>query len=270
MIQGPVMNYPGANKPLTVENATDIINRLHSLYSDFPYNIDNTMLDGIAEMSKNFLWEDNSDRLYITPRSKLEIFLNTVHIILGGQNDWTECGRITEEALRQLSDEGKAEQISKYEWEERLLVDELFEELINGTPAKPAQRISKEKWRILPPHQQIFGEGEGWVYLYYFDKGKAEAQDQGSKVWPCKIGFTENEPEKRIQQQMEENSDIPIIALLLQTNKPKVLERSIHGILTLRGSHLKHPQGREWFLTEPDEVASIYKFITDWKHQITL
>ena len=90
-------------------------------------------------------------------------------------------------------------------------------------------------------------------------------QDQGSEVWPCKIGRTEREPEKRIQEQIDGDSDIPIIALLLRTDKPKVLERTIHGILTLCDVRLKHEQGKEWFLTNPDEVIDIYRLIVHKK-----
>ena len=267
------MNYPGANKPLTVENALQIINGLHSPYSDFPYNVKKRTLDGIAEIIKCSLWKNNRDEFYIVTLSMLQIIVGAIHTLLSGQN-WTknidESNRAIKEALIQLSKSGKAQQISKNEWEERSLVDELFEELITGTPAKPAQQISEEKWRIPPLCQQILGEGEDWVYLYYFDKEKAKAQDQGKEVWPCNIGFTKRQPEKRIQEQMAEDSDIPIIALLLRTDKPKLLEKTIHGILKLRDSHLKQAQGNEWFLANPDEIVSIYRFITDSEYQITV
>ena len=131
--------------------------------------------------------------------------------------------------------------------------------------------ISRLHFPFPPLGQRIFGEAEGWVYLYYFDKKKAEAQNQGNKVWPCNIGFTERQPEKRIQEQMTEDSDIPIIALLLRTDEPKLLEKTIHGILKLRGLHLKQAQGNEWFLTNPDEIVSIYRFIAaDSEYQITV
>ena len=247
------MDYPYMNKPLTFESALDIISRLHSLYSDFPYNIDKTEWDGFA---KNFLWVDKSQELYIVEPTRLAIFVSWIHHVLGGK--WTENWpiddtQIIKKVLTQFSENGKAQQISKYVSEEVSLL-----EMLNGVRPRT---ISEEKWRIPPACQQIFGEGEGWVYLYYFHKEKAETQDQGNEVWPCKIGRTKREPERRIQEQIDEDSDIPIIAVLLKTDKPKILERTIHGILTLRGVHLKHEQGKEWFLTNPDEVVDIYRLI---------
>ena len=53
------------NNSLTVETAINIVSRLHSLYSDFPYNIEKTKLDYIAKAVQNSLWEDNSDGFYI-------------------------------------------------------------------------------------------------------------------------------------------------------------------------------------------------------------
>lgn len=250
------MNYPYVNKPLTVESATDIISHLHSLYSDFPYNIEKTRWDGIAKAVKKNVWADNSNGLYIVEIHMLSVFVGLIHQELGGK--WqTHETRITKKALTRLSEGGKAQQISESESEKVSLL-----EMINGVQPR---RISEEKWRIPPACQQIWGKGEGWVYLYYFDREKAEAQDQGNEVWPCKIGRTEREPEKRIQEQIDEGSDIPIIALLLGTDKPKVLERTIHGILTLRGVHLKHGQGKEWFLTSPNEVIDIYCLIVNKK-----
>ncbi len=238
----------------------NIISHLHSLYSDFPYNIEKTKLERIAKAVKDSLWEDNSNGFYIVEPFRLAMYIDGIHQILGGKGrtiDIDEVRRITKKVLRQLSDDGKAQQISKDEWEKFELLDFLRD--------KQRKRISEEKWWIPPACQQIFGKGEGCVYLYYFDKEKVEAQDRGNEVWPCKIGRTERDPEKRIREQIDEGSDIPIIALLLRTAKPKVLERTIHGILTLRGVHLKHGQGKEWFLTSPNEVIEIYCLIVDKK-----
>ena len=265
------MDYPGVNKPLTVENAIEIISRLHSPYSGFRYNIEKKKLDMIARIIKNSFWENNRDEFYIVTQSGLEVTVGVIHTFLGGQN-WTEnideTERVTKEALKQLSKVGKAQQISKYE-SRKLSELELFDLLVNNK--KLPEPISVEKWRIPPSCQRILGEGKGWVYLYYFDKEKAKAQDQRNEVCPCKIGLTQKDPEKRIQQQLEEDSDIPIIALLLRTDEPELLEKTIHGFLRLHGRHIEGDiQGREWFRTNLEEVALIYKFITDWKHQITL
>ena len=182
--------------------------------------------------------------------------------------------RVTKEALKQLKVISKYDlPVNNKKLPEPISELELFDlergRVVNNK--KLPEPISVEKWRIPPSCQRILGEGKGWVYLYYFDKEKAKAQDQRNEVWPCKIGLTQKDPEKRIQQQLEEDSDIPIIALLLRTDEPELLEKTIHGFLRLHGRHIEGDiQGREWFRTNLEEVALIYKFITDWKHQITL
>ena len=103
------MNYPGENKPLTVENAIEIISRLHCLYSDFPYNIEKTLLHRIIKNFKDHLWDHHPNHLYIATPSSLELWVGIIHTFLGGQN----CAIDTEtikEALKQLSRDGKAEQ----------------------------------------------------------------------------------------------------------------------------------------------------------------
>ena len=122
-------------------------------------------------------------------------------------------------------------------------------------------------WRIAKKNQWIFGEGQHWVYLYYFSRDKQDAERKGQSVWECKIGKADgvnNEgkiiydaPEKRVQNQTRGTPKAPIIALLFRTDLHKALEDAIHAILTLQGKHLAQAQGREWFLTNPSDVVHI-------------
>ena len=128
-------------------------------------------------------------------------------------------------------------------------------------------RIYKEIWRIAKPDQWIFGKGKHWVYLYYFDQDKKEAESQGEVVWRCKIGKTDGvdkdgkikyrAPETRVENQTRGVPVEPILALLFRTDRHNNLEKVIHGILTLQGKHLRKAQGKEWFLTNPSEVVRI-------------
>lgn len=132
-----------------------------------------------------------------------------------------------------------------------------------------ANRISSDTWRIPTLNQQIFGSGKYWVYLYYFsaDKKKAKSDstspydDENDLFWPCKIGKTDKDPENRVKAQTSGVPVPPHIGLLLRTDEHVALEKAIHGILTVRGRHLKKLQGKEWFLTNPKEVIGIYDFI---------
>ena len=122
-------------------------------------------------------------------------------------------------------------------------------------------------WRIAKGNQWIFGEGKHWVYLYYFDQDKKDAESKGEGVWRCKIGcaggFTKggnlkrDAPETRVKNQTRGTPEEPIIALLFRTDLHDALEGVIQGILTLQGKHLPKAQGREWFLTNPCEVVEI-------------
>ena len=132
-----------------------------------------------------------------------------------------------------------------------------------------ANRIAPDIWRIPHSNQKIFGSGKHWIYLYYFsaDKKKAESDsmspydDEDDFFWPCKIGKTDKDPENRVKAQTSGVPVPPHIGLLLRTDEHVALEKAIHGILTVRGRHLKELQGKEWFLTNPTEVIGIYDFI---------
>ena len=126
-----------------------------------------------------------------------------------------------------------------------------------------ANQISKGRWRIPRNYQRIFGDGKHWVYLYYFNDDKRSAEAKGDEAWRCKIGESEKNPEKRVKNSTRGAPVEPRIALLLRTNRHKALEKVIHGILTLMGRHLEDAQGREWFLTNPDEVVKIWEKIDD-------
>ena len=132
-----------------------------------------------------------------------------------------------------------------------------------------ANRIAPDIWRIPHSNQKIFGSGKHWIYLYYFstDKKKAKSDsmspydDEDDLFWPCKIGKTDKDPEDRVKAQTSGVPVPPHIGLLLRTDEHVALEKAIHGILTVRGRHLKELQGKEWFLTNPKEVIGIYDFI---------
>lgn len=130
-------------------------------------------------------------------------------------------------------------------------------------------QIASGIWRIPHSNQKIFGSGKHWVYLYYFfaDKKKAKSEsmspydDEDNLFWPCKIGKTDKDPEDRVKAQTSGVPVPPHIGLLLRIDEHVALEKAIHGTLTVRGRHLEKFQGKEWFLTNPKEVTSIYDFI---------
>lgn len=120
---------------------------------------------------------------------------------------------------------------------------------------------SQDFWILPPDDQRIFGNGENWVYLYYFDHHKRDAVSQEKDIWHCKIGSTHRNPGDRIRELTRGYPTTPTIALLFRTDKHEVLEKTIHRILELRGKHIENAQGDEWFWTNPDIVLEIYDFV---------
>lgn len=129
---------------------------------------------------------------------------------------------------------------------------------LSGRAAEERQDL----WILPPDDQRIFGNGENWVYLYYFDHHKRDAVSEGKNIWECKIGSTHRNPEDRIRELTRGGyPTAPIIALLFRIDKHEVLEKTIHRILEFRGNRIDNAQGDEWFWTNPDRVLEIYDFV---------
>ena len=124
-----------------------------------------------------------------------------------------------------------------------------------------SKRPAVEDLKTIFNERQIFGSGKHWVYLYYFPHDKEKAKSNGEPFWPCKIGQVNENPEGRVRKQTLGVPALPHIALLLKVDKHLALETAIHKILTLRGRHLEKLPGKEWFLTNPDEVWEIYDVV---------
>ena len=113
----------------------------------------------------------------------------------------------------------------------------------------------------LDPERTI-GSGKSSVYLYYYPQYRESAESKGEKVWECKIGRTiDSEAHGRIRGQATGLPESPKLGLHIKTDRPKKIEDIIHDILKVRGKHIENAPGTEWFLTSPNEVEEIYKFI---------
>ena len=117
------------------------------------------------------------------------------------------------------------------------------------------------RWEVFPEGSRVLGEGNQSVYCFYDprDREKAEAQDKS--LWPCNIGSTKRDVEKRVSEQTNQWTVDPRIDLILKTPSGKDLEKKIQGILKLLDRHLKDFSGKgtEWYLVSPDEVLYLYK-----------
>jgi T5orf172 domain len=162
-------------------------------------------------------------------------------------------------ALKALGKAGKISKVSYGYWQfcstESPEIDN-FELIENNKP------ISVEPEYIQAIADQIFGEGSGTIYLYYYDTYKKHALLNNSDIWECKIGRTDRDPLERVLSQASTAlPEKPHISILIYTDNPGDLEKNIHTTLKLRKREIIASPGNEWFFTSPDEVTDLVKFI---------
>jgi hypothetical protein len=131
-----------------------------------------------------------------------------------------------------------------------------------------AENQSDEMLPSVPAPQVIIGEGDNSVYLYYFENYRKLAETEGRPEFPCKIGRSDRDPILRVLSQSSTAlPEVPTIARLFKTNDGSALETTIHAILSLRGKEIEDSPGTEWFLTSPDEVDAIVRFVNEQQNK---
>lgn len=114
------------------------------------------------------------------------------------------------------------------------------------------------------------GTGEQEVYLYYYPAYRQRAYLQrppvwkyrGAALWECKIGEThDQDTETRTGQQKGPLPEKKVVALVMKTDNSRKLEMMIQEILKMWDRWIKNAEGKEWFLTSPEEVENIYHFL---------
>ena len=119
-------------------------------------------------------------------------------------------------------------------------------------------------------YPKTFGKGSQEVYCYYYRAYREIAvlnkiapvwkMDVGKILWKCKIGEThDQDTSTRVNQQKGVPPEQPVIALILKTDDSRRLEYIIHENLKFLDREIPEAQGKEWFLTSPDEVEHIYQ-----------
>ncbi|MDE0010611.1 MAG: GIY-YIG nuclease family protein [Candidatus Poribacteria bacterium] len=98
---------------------------------------------------------------------------------------------------------------------------------------------------------------KGSVYFYYFPTAKENAELKGENKWAFKIGCTEGNPQRRIDEQRTGMSEEPIKEAVIYTESPRHLEQIIHDSLKKQNMHIQDAPGTEWFLLSPDMVKKI-------------
>ena len=234
------MNYPLMNKSLTSEMTealiTLMINPSSPRYNEplFGCNFIDEELDSITSIINDLL-PSESDSLYITaPIRNIATALGFIHKELGGLE-------VKYDTLVSLSEKA---------------LGYFLRELGIAT------RTPEGHYMLARGDVCIYGEGENWVYLYFFRDEQREYHRKfdGKTSWnlkfPCNIGCTKKDPKKRIYQQTGSRGNV-IIHTLFREDKHEELEDLIHAWLKYRDQHIppiERNGEREWFLTNPDEV----------------
>ena len=124
------------------------------------------------------------------------------------------------------------------------------------------------------PRLHEFGDGNEVVYMVFHDRQRESAElvpttfgrGTAEGKYPCKIGMTANGEDYigRVGDQFPliKTRENPItIGLAYRCDKAEFVEKSIHGLLGIQGRQYisSTQEGKEWFLTDSDEVLGIVK-----------
>ena len=108
------------------------------------------------------------------------------------------------------------------------------------------------------------GDGSQTVYAFYLPTYRDAAKAQGEDRWPIKIGMTATgSVAARLDAHRTALPEAPVLAVRLRVDNASTVERVIHGVLALRGLRSDQAGGSEWYVTNPAEIESIYRFISD-------
>ncbi|EJG0913585.1 TPA: GIY-YIG nuclease family protein [Vibrio parahaemolyticus] len=178
-----------------------------------------------------------------------------MHVKLGGKSaNAQDVPRTVKKALENLRKEEIAANPSTGYWS------------ISGASIDEIDEISEE---LDLPHQsqeesvnlnasKVLGEGASSVYLYYYPAYKKLAELSRSEYWECKIGMSDRDAVLRIMSQAGTAlPETPVLDLLIKTDTPRILESTLHGLLTLKHRKLPNSPGTEWFLTNPTEIEGL-------------
>ena len=107
----------------------------------------------------------------------------------------------------------------------------------------------------------MVGEGPQVVYGWYLPAYKELASIKGHNTWPMKVGRTSSgDPENRMNINAPER---PRQGFVARVNNSGNWERMFHSFLDEKGRHLPDAMGTEWFMTNPEELRTIYHALTE-------
>lgn len=111
---------------------------------------------------------------------------------------------------------------------------------------------------------KVIGDGEGFVYVYYYPTYRSLAKYKNEEVWPCRIGITEDLTSVKVQGETGTAlPEYPEIGLIIGTDKPETLKQAFCACLDLRGKSIRNTFGKDWFMTSTNEIEDIFQNILE-------
>lgn len=126
-------------------------------------------------------------------------------------------------------------------------------------------------WKIFgdfPPDDPKDELKKGSVYIYYYPAYKELAELKGEEKWPCKIGRTEREAEKRIKEQGTGMPEHAKEELVITTDDPNSLEQIIRSILKGKNMHIPDAPGNEWFMINSEIAKEVAKAFEEFQKRL--
>ena len=235
--------------------------------SDFTPSLPYAGMVFIPTLAKEMILEFFAGK--VVYRTEIVETLTRVHSERGGDptpskniiSGIKEAGRVLKKkGLVQTSVMGK-----KGLWQ--VYLDPVF----SDAPKEEATIKPKPRPKSIPNTNEVvdvgktIGNGDGYIYVYYYPVCHDYAELHKKSVFPCKISETGDSPLERVKSQLNESTfQYPVVGLTIRTNNRKKLEGLIHGHLDFHGKHLDSAHGTEWFMTSPAEVERIYKRVMNF------
>lgn len=168
----------------------------------------------------------------------------------GGLSGTAPLGAV-KKALTKLVSAGKVKRLhGYYEW------IQTREPIVDDPP--PTEAVEP----LWEPEDYDMGDGNSYVYAYYYSAYRLLAEKSGETIFPIKVGRSKDYQE-RIGSQSRATGmpEDPEVSIVWRTDRPEAAERMLHGHLDFRGKRLPDAPGSEWFLTSPDEIKQIIRSI---------
>ena len=204
------------------------------------------------------------DRVEAYRRSELVDFAVEQHRLKDGLDSVSDPTTQTKKVLGELVEGGWLERVGnglyrKTGKAETLGTDDEFMPVDGLPPLKKMNQPKKDEKKeteTLQAELEI-GSGSEVVYGWYFPTYKELAAFKDQETWPIKIGRSESDSMSRIMDSIGQSPEKPVLAFLHHVDDSRESEKWYHISMKVRGKHIDHSIGDEWFVSNPSELLNL-------------